>query len=247
MVGESAIRDIAEIGSKVIHTFHIVNDGPWQADGVNVHIDWPYQVETGSRQGKWLLYLTDPVEISPPGVGKCFINPRNINFLGLRQRIQQSDLVTSQHSLEQNSFHHSSQRNKLQSTNLNSIDGELSEKDDEYFSSSSFSKQSIYTKTVKSRTVENKYSSSYDETVNRRYKREVEHVIQPDSVLTEDGSVSSVVVFDCGRKTAKCFTISCNLPSLKRRDFAVIKLRSRVWNSTLVEVCITSTNHSLEY
>merc|ERR1711941_186493 len=42
-----------------------------------------------------------------------------------------------------------------------------------------------------------------------------------------------VVVFDCGRKSAKCFTISCNLPRLKRRDFAVIKLRSRVWNSTL--------------
>ena len=96
VVGESAIRDIAEIGSKVIHTFHIVNDGPWQADRVNVHIDWPYQVETGEKQGKWLLYLTDPVEISPPGVGKCFINSRNINSLGLRQR--QAELVTSTRS-----------------------------------------------------------------------------------------------------------------------------------------------------
>lgn len=108
VVGESAIRDIKEIGSKVIHTFHIVNDGPWQADSVNVHIDWPYQVtsrrlagrcnphtlfqvETGQAQGKWLLYLTDPVEISPPGVGKCFINPRNINSLGLREK--QSDIL----------------------------------------------------------------------------------------------------------------------------------------------------------
>ena len=44
VVGESAIRDIQEIGSKVIHTFHVVNDGPWQADSVNVHIEWPYQV-----------------------------------------------------------------------------------------------------------------------------------------------------------------------------------------------------------
>ena len=111
VVGESAIRDIAEIGSKVIHTFHVVNDGPWQADSVNVHIDWPYQVkntaiamthdtilipprqvESGSRQGKWLLYLTEGIEVSPPGVGQCFINPRNINFLGLRQR--QQELVT---------------------------------------------------------------------------------------------------------------------------------------------------------
>jgi len=36
-------------------------------------------------------------------------------------------------------------------------------------------------------------------------------------------------------RSAKCFTISCSLPRLARRDFAVIKLRSRVWNSTLVE------------
>ena len=63
----------------------------------------------------------------------------------------------------------------------------------------------------------------------------MEEVIEADSVLTEDGSVSRVVVFDCGRKSAKCFTISCNLPRLARRDFAVIKLRSRVWNCSLVE------------
>ena len=29
---------------QVIHSFHVVNDGPWQADSVNIHIDWPYQV-----------------------------------------------------------------------------------------------------------------------------------------------------------------------------------------------------------
>ena len=46
VVGESAVRTIPEIGSRVIHTFHIVNDGPWQADTVNLHIDWPYQVRT---------------------------------------------------------------------------------------------------------------------------------------------------------------------------------------------------------
>ena len=77
---------------------------------------------------------------------------------------------------------------------------------------------------------------SYRETSSQaRSKRSVETVIEPDRVLTEDGSVSRVVVFDCGRKSAKCFTISCNLPRLAKRDFAVIKLRSRVWNSTLVE------------
>jgi hypothetical protein len=44
VVGESAVRTIPEIGSRVIHTFHIVNEGPWQADAINFHVDWPFQV-----------------------------------------------------------------------------------------------------------------------------------------------------------------------------------------------------------
>ena len=44
VVGESAVRHIGEIGSRVLHTFHVVNEGPWPADSVTVHIDWPYQV-----------------------------------------------------------------------------------------------------------------------------------------------------------------------------------------------------------
>ena len=128
VVGESAIRDIKEIGSKVIHTFHIVNDGPWQADSVNVHISWPYQVETGQTQGKWLLYLTDPVEISPPGVGKCFINPRNINSLGLRQK--KADLVTATRSSASSSSSSSSKSSQYNykyedlPAQYNSISGE---------------------------------------------------------------------------------------------------------------------------
>jgi hypothetical protein len=60
-------------------------------------------------------------------------------------------------------------------------------------------------------------------------------------------------MFDCGRRSAKCFTISCRFPRLvsftfllrfisgltcgpqARRENAVVRLRSRVWNSTLVE------------
>ena len=246
----------------------------------------PLQVESGSKQGKWLLYLTDAIELSPAGVGECFINPRNINFLGLRYRQRQSELVTktsaplppvmvtdqssqSQYKYEEPRYNsilgrtcaaynswpgHVSFAAKLSCeiliifpvicfisncAKLFHLAGESNEKDDEFFLSSSSSyKHSVLTKTQSVKTshrkIENSYNS-YHETVNKRHKRNVETVIEADSVVTEDGSVSRVVVFDCGRKSAKCFTISCNLPRLKRRDFAVIKLRSRVWNSTLVE------------
>ena len=81
------------------------------------------QVETGdgNKQGKWLLYLTDQIEISPPGVGKCFINPRNINFLGLRHRQKQSELVTQQQA---DSQEYSSQyKYSSQQPEFNSIAG----------------------------------------------------------------------------------------------------------------------------
>ena len=86
VVGESAVREIAEIGSRVVHTFHVVNEGPWPAEEVMLHIDWPYQAEGGAEQGKWLQYLTDPVELTPPGIGRCFLSPRKVNSLGLRER-----------------------------------------------------------------------------------------------------------------------------------------------------------------
>ena len=46
-------------------------------------------------QGKWLLYLTDMPEVTPPGVGECFVNPRYVNALGLRDAIRRPLLYTN--------------------------------------------------------------------------------------------------------------------------------------------------------
>ena len=66
------MKDIREI----VGSFHVVNDGPWIGKAVTLHIAWPYKEEGGSDQGKWLLYLTNPVEVSPPGIGRCFLSPK---------------------------------------------------------------------------------------------------------------------------------------------------------------------------
>jgi len=69
-----------------------------------------------------------------------------------------------------------------------------------------------------------------------RVRRDAEGLIPPDYIVDQaSGRTSRVVVFDCGRKTAKCLTISCDIPRLYRGEHAIIRLRSRVWNSTLVE------------
>lgn len=48
-----------DVGSKVIHTYQIYNDGPWKAPVVSVTILWPFQVKNDKPQGKWLLYLEE--------------------------------------------------------------------------------------------------------------------------------------------------------------------------------------------
>jgi len=108
-LGESAMRVLSDIGPRVIHTFQVIqilkginacifykfhfkvtNDGPWHVDNMEVQIQWPYQLAPPlgrkSGFGKWLLYLTGIPEIAPLGAGQCFVNPRTVNSLGLRER-----------------------------------------------------------------------------------------------------------------------------------------------------------------
>ena len=40
---------------------------------------------------------------------------------------------------------------------------------------------------------------------------------------------------DCERGTAKCFKFRCNIRNLQRKQSAVIKIRARLWNTTLIE------------
>ena len=56
--GESAMREMAEIGPTVVHRYLVKNYGPSTVDVLTVVVRWPHQVENGMPQGKWLLYLT---------------------------------------------------------------------------------------------------------------------------------------------------------------------------------------------
>lgn len=55
--GESAMRFLEDIGQRVVHTYQVLNKGPWHVDDMTITIDWPYQVASNTVQGKWLLYL----------------------------------------------------------------------------------------------------------------------------------------------------------------------------------------------
>lgn len=59
MRGESAMEYLDDIGVRVMHTYHIFNQGPWKVGSLEVHVEWPFQVANNKPQGKWLLYLED--------------------------------------------------------------------------------------------------------------------------------------------------------------------------------------------
>lgn len=57
MKGESAMHFLEDIGQRVMHTYQVLNKGPWHVEDMTVTIDWPLQVASNTAQGKWLLYL----------------------------------------------------------------------------------------------------------------------------------------------------------------------------------------------
>jgi hypothetical protein len=80
--GESAIKYLDEIGTRIDHVYQVGNDGPSTASRLSILIDWPIQVENGKDQGKWLLYLIDQPVVE--GDGECVLQSDFINPLKLK-------------------------------------------------------------------------------------------------------------------------------------------------------------------
>lgn len=92
--GESAMKYFDDVGTSVIHTYQIYNDGPWKAPYLEVFISWPHQVANDKTQGKWLLYLEDKPVIDGAGGGECEINNDSIfNPLKLQKRPTAIDIL----------------------------------------------------------------------------------------------------------------------------------------------------------
>jgi len=69
----------------------------------------------------------------------------------------------------------------------------------------------------------------------RRRRRDV--VVTPEEIRAPDGSGETikVVTLDCARQTAKCLQFRCVIRELRANQTTLVKVRARLWNSTLVE------------
>ena len=178
VIGESAMKVMSDIGSKVSHTFQVTNDGPWNVEQAEVVINWPYQLglsghnnhaSSTDEPGKWLLYLSEPPEVTPRGLGSCFLNPRMVNHLGLRE---------------------------LRSRNFYSDTSQLS-------------------------------YSAIDSAGRGRLRRR-----STDETFLD---LHRATRLHCADDRTKCQTINCRIWQLRANESAVIRIRSRIWNATLVE------------
>ncbi|CRK96534.1 CLUMA_CG009900, isoform A, partial [Clunio marinus] len=201
--GESAMKYLDDIGNSILHTYDIVNEGPWRAPYVEVDIDWPHQVGNDKPLGKWLLYLEEmPIVESSTG-GECEIEDRFINPLKLEKKLQAENLMTAE----------------MIDTSLSGKRLNKSHSYIEYRDKSSFSSQEK--KTV------------YEESSLNRVKRDRAMIIRAEKLTDSDGKSTNTVTMDCRKKTAKCIKIKCRLYNIQRKGRALIKIKSRVWNSTL--------------
>ncbi|XP_035223248.1 integrin alpha-PS1-like isoform X2 [Stegodyphus dumicola] len=91
VVEEENMKTGEDIGSLIIHTYELINYGPWKAKEVEIHVKWPYQTETFKKTGKWLLYIMEAPKVQ--GNGYCEIDPEIINPLRLQVKREEDQFI----------------------------------------------------------------------------------------------------------------------------------------------------------
>ena len=178
-----------------------------------------------------MLYLTDPVEISPPGVGRCFLNPKHVNSLGLRRKTDANprDLYSENLEPKNGGIKNFSKMDEIVPFPVSSSDSRTETKYSSMYNSISTSQSKYSFKTVESEKRTESYAEKirvkrdWIKSVGPRFRRDTENRIEPDRIFDAEGRLSRVAVFDCGRGTAKCLSISCDIPRLGRGDHAIIR------------------------
>ncbi|XP_063536455.1 integrin alpha-PS1 isoform X1 [Cydia strobilella] len=203
--GESAMKHFDDIGTRVVHTYQVYNEGPWRVSSLQVVISWPHQVASENAQGKWLLYPEDVPTVdgeADQSNGECFIAETEVNPLKLTKRPGTPEPILE--NLEEDPFRTS---------------GKLSVSSSEKYNESSY-KNVI------------QYSSATENKVRR--KRE-DNIIKAEAYTDKDGHRKNVVNMNCLKKTAKCIQFQCVIYRLGRAQATTITIKARLWNATLVE------------
>ena len=241
VIGESAVLFADQIGPVVRHNYLLSNNGPGKVSSASVRIKWPYEVMSNYPQGKHLLYLMEVPEIKG-GKGKCFVDPKRVNFLDVKPAsaggggVEDGNFVASERTLAErvrrgapvlgaasgfssleyyggNNPYYNDPNHRLSRRKRGRLDEE------EVDSSQSFSSS----------------STSSSSSISAAFAGYEEQVVTAQEMTDADGKKRRVVVMDCDLGTARCFEIRCEVLDLAKGDDVSIAVKSRLWQSTLIE------------
>jgi len=139
-------------------------------------------------------------EVTPPGVGECFVNPRYVNALGLRDAIRRPLLYTNRKPPKPYNEAKIAQKRKKKRRKRSIVHG----------------------------------TSAEQELLNVIQSYEKSEAIWIAAAAT---SSLADIILDCADpEVVQCHTITCRIHGgLRANESAVVRMRSRIWNSTLVE------------
>lgn len=213
-----------DVGTEIMHTYQIYNEGPWKAPKVQLTIYWPHQLYSEKdNRDKWLLYLEEMPTIENIGHAECFVPPEYINSLKLTKKYKSHFRSMEDYLLgpapymmrplnRSQSFFH---RNYAQ------------------LEKSLYNKHSIDT-TASTGKTRHQTPATF---LNRLRRDTLSRIIRPERFMDfreTKNKKRDIVELDCNKATANCTKIQCELYDFPPNTEAYIHIKARLWNSTLV-------------
>jgi len=212
---EDEILDEVDIGPEITHIYQVENRGPSDIVSAEVYILWP----SFRQNDDPLLYLTAQPSIE--GAGRCQyvsdVNTFNIKVDRYRQAQSPSpnvDVIEAKYTHEEKEMDYVS--DEEQQTNKVLKDGETK----------------IFTSNKSSEKVSSKFEMKQQTVKSESMSwRSSEKMITTQNRVRRDADTAFLSELDCG--PTKCSFISCTIGPLKKKEYTLFKIRSRLWVRTL--------------
>ncbi|XP_037816674.1 integrin alpha-PS1 isoform X1 [Lucilia sericata] len=222
---DNSMMQMEDVGSQLIHTYQIYNEGPWKAPKVQLTIYWPYQVfSEKDKRDKWLFYLEEMPVIENARQGECFVPSEYINPLKLTTKSKSSHIVDD--------------------LLLGPAPFMMRPMNKSHFGHRSFMEKSSYSKQV---------NTEETSSLNRLRRDTLTRIIRPErfmDIRDNKNKKRDIVELDCNKATANCIKIQCEVYNVPPGAEIYVYVKARLWNSTLVSehpradaVRIISTAH----
>lgn len=210
--------EMDDVGSPLVHTYWIFNEGPSVAPKVKLDIHLPLMLGSGLELGgagagpmKHLQYLEDRPSIEA-GQGECIVAPQYVNPLNLSSRLD-TNLLRSAAYLNAPASLTKWPSYRKQQLQLNKSYHHVGQKEADVGQ-----------------------DSSSDGRANRLPRNIFERfwIHEREPANPKGKKHQEIVELNCDKLTAQCVKIQCEFYAMPAKTEAQVIIKTRLWNSTLV-------------